>query len=154
MLTNRHYEYDPHASSAPRQVDFASGCCLGISREVFEKVGLLDESFFVYWEDTDFCMRLKENRIPIFYVPEPSLLHAVSAASGGEFTLAYTRLYCRSYMQFVRKHFGTRRAVATMLRLVLLERKLFRRNHRRIRLVAGSLLRGLATPLVPEARLR
>jgi len=72
FLNIHHHEHDPNAGPAAVRVDFASGCCLGIDRSVLEQVGLLDESFFVYWEDTDFCMRLKTLDIPILYVSEPS----------------------------------------------------------------------------------
>ena len=41
------------------KIDYLSGCCLLIKREVFEKIGLLDERFFMYYEDADFCVRSK-----------------------------------------------------------------------------------------------
>jgi GT2 family glycosyltransferase len=135
------------------QVDFAPGCCLGVSRQVLERVGLLDESFFVYWEDTDFCLRLKTYGIPLFYLPEPSLRHSAGAASGGEFSPAYIRLYYRSYMQLLRKHFGFQNAAASMLRMLLKERDRPNRDGRRTRTMASAMLRGLAAPLAKEARL-
>ena len=54
-----HEEIEPANPQPSRLVDFASGCCLGITRTALERVGLLDERFFVYWEDTDYCLRLK-----------------------------------------------------------------------------------------------
>lgn len=104
--------------SQPRIVDFASGCCLGIEKSVLQEVGLFDESFFVYWEDTDLCLRLKEKGMPIFYVGDVSIFHIGGASSGGEFTESYNKLLYRSHIQLLRKHFGIKYAVACTLRLM------------------------------------
>ena len=106
VFKNVHEPHDPGDTRPARPVDFASGCCLGLTRDVLERVGLFDESFFVYWEDADLCLRLKHNGVPIVYVREPSLSHAGGTASGGEHSMAYNRLYYRSYVQLLRKHFG------------------------------------------------
>jgi hypothetical protein len=127
---------------------------LGISRRVFEKVGLFDEILCLLGR-CRFLHAPEGKSDSDFFMLQPSLLHAVSASSGGECTLASTLIYCRSYMQFARKHFDSRPAVATMLRLVLLQRKLSRRNYGRIRLDTRSLQRGPATSFAAEAaRLR
>ncbi len=152
VFKNIHNEYDVTDSSAAVEVDFAPGCCLGIGRDVLCQVGLLDESFFVYWEDTDFCLRLKNNGIKVFYVPEPSLLHSGGESSGGEHSPAYMRLYYRSYMQVVRKHFGLACAARTMIRLLLAKRGHTDRNFRIIALMARAMMLGLVAPLVPQAR--
>jgi len=44
-----------------RSVDFINGCGLMISRTAIEKIGLLDEKYFMYWEETDWCARLKRS---------------------------------------------------------------------------------------------
>ena len=153
VFTNIHHEHDPAGSPAPVQVDFAPGCCLGISRDVLEQVGLLDESFFVYWEDTDFCLRLKSLGIPIMYLPEPNLLHDGGAASGGEFSPTYMRLYYRSYMQLLRKHFGRPKAIRTMLRLLLRENSRPNRDVRKLHTMVRAMLAGLGAPLIAQAKL-
>jgi hypothetical protein len=153
VFTNIHHEQDPAAGTAPEQVDFAPGCCLGIDRHVLEQVGLLDESFFVYWEDTDFCLRLKSLNIPIMYLPELSLLHDGGAACGGEFSPAYLRLYYRSYMQLLRKHFGRPNAIRTMLRLLLRENSRPNRNVRALRTILRAMLGGLGAPLIAQTKL-
>ncbi len=47
-------------SKKDNKIDYLSGCCLLIKRKVFEKIGLFDERFFLYWEDTDFCVRAQK----------------------------------------------------------------------------------------------
>jgi GT2 family glycosyltransferase len=151
---NIHDQYNKNEKQEPREVEFATGCCLGLTRSVLERVGLLDESFFVYWEDTDFCLRLKKSGVPISYVPEPSLSHEGGAASGGEFSPSYIRLYYRSYMQILRKHFGMPHALRTMARILLKESGRREVDGRRVRNMAWSMLRGMVAPLVAQARLR
>jgi GT2 family glycosyltransferase len=152
IFRNRQDPYDP-SGPGERLVGFASGCCLGLSHKVLREVGLLDESFFVYWEDTDFCLRLSIAGKQIQYVNEPFLLHQVSASSGGERSPAALRLYYRCYAQLIRKHFGAGVVIRTMMRVVAKEigRKGQASGH--VRRVIAALLLGLATPLRPVPRL-
>lgn len=152
-FANRHESYSDDDTPDPREVDFASGCCLGLSVEALRRVGLLDESFFVYWEDTDYCMRLKAAGIPITYIRDPMLLHEGGASSGGETSPAATRLYYTGYALLLRKHFGLRGALQIGFRA--LRREHARQNERfgHARRVAAALWRGLRMPLLPEPRL-
>jgi GT2 family glycosyltransferase len=115
-----HEPYDP-AGPTQRIVSFASGCCLGLTRAVLERVGLLDERFFVYWEDADYCLRLRHAGVAIHYVADIAMWHEGGHASGGETSAAYNRLYWRGYTQVLRKHFGWTTAFATALRVALKE---------------------------------
>lgn len=63
------------------KVTFASGCCMCIPAFVFQKVGLLDESYFLYEEDVDYCYRLLQNGIDIYYIPDAVLYHKVSSST-------------------------------------------------------------------------
>lgn len=74
---------DPYGTLV-QECDFATGCCLMIPSSIFRKVGLLDEKFFMYCEDTEFCLRLKENGIGINYVPTAKLWHKISQSTGGD----------------------------------------------------------------------
>lgn len=68
------------------QVDFLTGCCLLINRQVFEKIGLLDEKFFMYLEDADFCQRAKKSGFKLAYIPQSKIWHinSGSSKSGGD----------------------------------------------------------------------
>lgn len=74
--------------SKEKDVDFACGCCMMIPRAVLEKVGLLDEKYFMYWEDTDYSMRLKEAGIKIHYLPDAKIWHKVGMSAGKQSKLA------------------------------------------------------------------
>lgn len=137
----------------PRTVGFASGCCLGLTRDVLARVGLFDESFFVYWEDVDFRMRLNSAGIPIHYVPEPMLLHQGASSSGGAFSPAHMRLYYPAYMKFLRKHFGFKHAARIMVRLIAKEVEQPTQNARHTRIMAGAMARGLMSRLARPASL-
>jgi GT2 family glycosyltransferase len=68
---------------APRDVDFAPFCAILIRREVIERVGLLDEAYFLYYEDMDYCRRTRAAGWRIRLRPDAHVLHDVSASSGG-----------------------------------------------------------------------
>ena len=150
IFANRHDDYNPDDATEPKVVDFASGCCLGVSTETLRKVGLLDESFFVYWEDTDFCMRLKEAGIPIHYLPEPFLLHEGGGSSGGETSHGGLRLFYKGYVLFLRKHFGLRVALATMARVFLRERERPSTDRKGRWIIVSAMLQGLRARFLQE----
>jgi GT2 family glycosyltransferase len=154
VLVNVHEFDNPPDLRPAREVGFVSGCCLGLDRAVLERVGLFDESFFVYWEDTDLCLRLEKAGVKMYYVREPVVLHAAGAASGGERSPRYIALYYRSYMQLLRKHFGLRSTPRDMARL-LVQAWRWRSPGRLARCgrMAVAMLRGCAAPLRPQARL-
>jgi N-acetylglucosaminyl-diphospho-decaprenol L-rhamnosyltransferase len=64
------------------EVDWVSGASMFVRREVFKDVGLLDESYFMYFEETDFCLRARRRGWACWYVPTASIVHLVGQASG------------------------------------------------------------------------
>jgi len=65
------------------KTDFASGCCEMIKREVFEKIGLFDEKYFLYYEDNDLSQRAKKAGFGIYYQPKSILWHMNAGSTGG-----------------------------------------------------------------------
>jgi hypothetical protein len=61
---------------------YLTGCCLLARREVWEQVGLLDERYFIYAEDADWCLRARRAGVRLLFVPTARLWHKVSASSG------------------------------------------------------------------------
>ena len=65
------------------ETDFANGACVLIRKEVFRKVGYLDDGFFLYWEDADFSEKAKRLGFKVVYTPRTCLWHKVSSSAGG-----------------------------------------------------------------------
>ncbi|PSF34243.1 glycosyl transferase family 2 [Aphanothece hegewaldii CCALA 016] len=64
------------------QTDWVSGASLIIRPEVFESVGLMDEDYFMYYEEVDFCLQAKKMGWSCWYVPESRVIHLVGQSSG------------------------------------------------------------------------
>lgn len=71
-----HGQYD-----SPERVDYTTGCCLLARREIFERIGLLDERYFIYFEDADWCLRVQEAGLINWYEPASHIWHWAGAAS-------------------------------------------------------------------------
>jgi hypothetical protein len=99
-------ETDRDQFEQSRQVEYAPTCCMLIRREAFDKVGLMDEQYFVYADDTDFCFRALRNGLKLFYLPTTTLLHKVSSLTGAEDSKFTSRHLTRSHIYFIRKNLG------------------------------------------------
>jgi len=65
------------------ETDFASGCCMLIKGEVFKKVGMLDEKYFLYYEDSDLSEQTKRAGYSVIYAPKAILWHKNAGSAGG-----------------------------------------------------------------------
>jgi GT2 family glycosyltransferase len=74
-------EFDNSQFKKTKEVDYLTGCCLLIKREVVEKIGVLEEDYFLYYEDTDFCLRAKNAGYKIIYIPKAKIYHKVSRST-------------------------------------------------------------------------
>jgi hypothetical protein len=75
-------QYDRGQYRAVEETDYLTGCCLLATRAAWEKVGLLDESYFLYAEDADWCLRARAAGLRLLFVPAARMWHKVSASSG------------------------------------------------------------------------
>jgi len=64
------------------ETDFATGTCMIVSREVIEKVGMFDERYYMYYEDTDLSQRIKKSGYKIVFNPKSIIWHKVAQGSG------------------------------------------------------------------------
>ncbi len=89
----------------PAEVKAVSGSCMFIRRKTWEQVGDLDERFFAYQEDSDYCMRVRKLGWKVMYVPITEIIHhggqGGSQAHRGMSNWHWHYSYCRYY----RKHF-------------------------------------------------
>jgi GT2 family glycosyltransferase len=72
---------DPAVYDAPRTIDWVSGACLLVRRDVLERVGGWDEGFFLYCEDIDLCKRLRDAGSNVRYEPSAQVIHAGGASA-------------------------------------------------------------------------
>ncbi len=99
---------------------FVSGCGLLFSRRVFEQVGFFDERFFLYYEESDLCARIRKAGYEIGTAFQARLWHKVSRSTGKDspLTLYYMR---RNQLLYLKKHgtsFGLFMAFVESLRLL------------------------------------
>lgn len=76
-------EVDKGQFSNKIETEYATGCCMMVKREVFEKIGFLDYEYFLYYEDADFSMRAKKNNFKIILEPNAILWHKNASSAGG-----------------------------------------------------------------------
>lgn len=67
----------------PYEPDYISGASLLVKKAVLEKIGLLDEDYFLYWEDVDWGVRARRAQYRLLYCPESSIRHKEGGAGGG-----------------------------------------------------------------------
>ena len=87
-----------------REVNFVTGCAFFIKREVIEKIGLLDETFFCYSEDADWSLRAVKAGYKGLYVPSSRIWHKIGMATkmrGDEFSM---QMGTRNALYLVSKH--------------------------------------------------
>lgn len=100
-----HGKPDGPASSVPRDLETASFCCALAPRSLFEEVGRFDETFFMYYEETDLLKRARDHGFRIRYVPDAVVYHRESGSSGGGWMTPFKLYYAtRNRLYLVRKH--------------------------------------------------
>lgn len=65
-----------------KEMDSLTGAAVLIKKQVFEKIGLFDEKFFLYYEDADFAFRAKKAGFKIMYIPQAKVFHANAKTTG------------------------------------------------------------------------
>jgi GT2 family glycosyltransferase len=136
-----------------RDVNYISGADLFLRKNVLEKVGVFDEAFFMYFEETELCYRLKKNNYQIKYVPEARIIHFCGTNKlKAAFNETTERYWKNSEFHFYEKCYGKSYRYAavlihificiryiiqkrntdwlTMLKIVLEEGLLFNKNNK------------------------
>lgn len=87
------------------QTDWVAGASMIVRREVFESVGLLDEKYFMYFEEVDFCLKANKSGWPCWYVPQSRVVHLVGQSSGVNDTKRPPRRLPRYWFDSRRRYF-------------------------------------------------
>ena len=107
--TGLHYGigcWDSGQFDIPGQVDHGPTCCMLIRHEVFQRVGLMDARYFLYFDDTDFCFRAGRCHQKLWYSPSTRVFHKVSSLTGGDQTESSTAYLTRNHVYFIAKNLG------------------------------------------------
>jgi N-acetylglucosaminyl-diphospho-decaprenol L-rhamnosyltransferase len=113
-----------------REAEFVMGACMLVRRAAIEEVGLLDEDFFLFSEETDWCYRFRQAGWEVVFFPDAECVHVGGASHGG-------RLYrenLRGHLLFLWKHRGpdeAERARRLLLLALRLRSRVFRGERRR-----------------------
>ena len=137
------YKKDGAAFESPREVDYSP--VIATRADVIQKVGLCDTAYRVYYEDTDFCYRVKKAGFKILFLPEAKHYHRMSSTIGKS---SYSKLYYekRNRLRFILKNFPPLYMLtAFSLHLVILtplELSLFliRGNRRAARVITSAVI--------------
>jgi len=105
------------------EVDAISGSFMLMKREVYEKIGGLDEQFFMYGEDLDWCYRVQKAGWKVFYVHDTTIIH-YKGESTKRSSLDETKVFYSAMHLFVKKHFASSLLVEFILRMAILFREL------------------------------
>jgi O-antigen biosynthesis protein len=106
------------------EVDAVSGSFMMMKREVFEKVGGLDEQFFMYGEDLDWCYRVQNAGHKVFYVHTTQIIH-YKGESTRRSGLDETKHFYNAMHLFVKKHLSTSLLVEIILRTAIIFSRFF-----------------------------
>ena len=83
------HQKDGPAFAQAKQVNFITFCCVLLPRAVIERVGYLDETLFMYCEDVDYCMRLGDAGVPLWFLPDARIWHKAGGSAGGMLSVYY-----------------------------------------------------------------
>ena len=104
---------------APIDVDWISGACMLIRRDAFDRVGGMDEGFFLYWEDADFCRRLKEAGWRTVYLPQITSMHIGGRSSMHAADASLAAFHRSAYRLFVKHASAPARLLSPLVYVAL-----------------------------------
>jgi len=111
-----YYEMKDWDTAAPRRVDTLLGACLMVRRTAQLQIGAMDETFFMYSEEVDYCRRLRQAGWEICWVPQARVVHLGAQSTRQAASQMFLQLYLAK-VQYFRKHYG--RFSARLYKLIL-----------------------------------
>jgi GT2 family glycosyltransferase len=106
------FEHDTGQYETSREVDYVTGAAIAIKGSALEKIGLLDEGFFMYFEEADWCARARAAEYRVVYLPRATAVHDESAiAVKGSYS--YLQRFHTGRWRYVLKHFDVGEILST-----------------------------------------
>lgn len=128
-------EIDTDNSDYIVPIEFATGCMLLIPRSIWEIVGSMEESLFLYAEDTDFSRRIRNKGYKIYYNNKAKIYHKVSRSTGR--TSENTQYYIVRNELYIIKHYSTNKLVAYCVKYARFIMDILKKRKRLSAVVAG-----------------
>lgn len=99
------FQEDGPEFNSEKEVIFAPTCFMIIHNDLFKEIGMMDERYFVYYDDTDFVYRCINKGYRIVYAPQFTVDHKVSISTGGPESTFSVYYYNRNRFMFIKKNF-------------------------------------------------
>ncbi|MGQ0457929.1 MAG: glycosyltransferase family 2 protein [Hyphomicrobium sp.] len=103
----RNWAVSPPLNNEPSRFDWLSGASLLVRADTFRSVGLMDERYFLYYEETDFCLRARSAGWACWYVPDSRVVHLVGQSTGITDRSAQTKRRAAYWFESRRHYFVT-----------------------------------------------
>src|SRR3989344_382179 len=101
-----------------KEIDFATGACMLVKREVFEKIGFFDDKYFLYLEDMDFSVRAQRSGFRILFQPKAVIWHKNASSVGGSGSKLQDYYISRNRLLFATKYAKLRTKLAVIRQLI------------------------------------
>jgi GT2 family glycosyltransferase len=88
-------------AKGPLEVDCIAGTCIMVRKEVLKTTGLLDKNFFMFFEDVDWCLRMKKTGWRLFLVPDAEIMHIAHQSPSDRIS----EIHHNSQIYYLRKHY-------------------------------------------------
>ncbi len=135
VAARRELQADPKLGT--HEVDWVSGACMVISAHALKRVGMLDEGYFMYWEDADWCKRARNCGFNISFEPALAVVHHQGSSSASQPTATAVAFH-RSAYRYYSLHLARGNTARACVALILTMRCAVK--------LAGALLRPQPTP--------
>jgi N-acetylglucosaminyl-diphospho-decaprenol L-rhamnosyltransferase len=110
----RRYDMEEFQHDAERTVDQIMGACMALPRAVLEKVGLLDEGYWIWFEEVDWCRRARARGIDIWFTPRAEVVHHGGVSFRQVLPVRKEWRFLRSALRYARIHLGVPAALLLM----------------------------------------
>ena len=143
----------PPANEVERRLRYICGASMFIRRSFVEQVGLLNEQYFLYFEEVDWAIRAK-GRFRLGYCPASMIWHKEGKAIGSHSKPSERSLFSESYLArnrilFLKTYFPGRLPIGLLWIFLVVAVRVFRGQWKLARTLGQGALRGLRTPILP-----
>lgn len=118
-------QVDSIAYNSQAEVDYITGCALFADAQTFNEIGLLDEDFFLTYEETDWCYRARAKGHQCIVVPEAKLWHKVSSSFGGADSPIVNYFITRNKLLWAKRHLSFSERLSLHKKTLLFLREIF-----------------------------